>query len=200
MRYEQCKALKGEVMDPSVRFQDDSQLVAPVSEALWFLAYTKPRQETVAQFNLERQAFETYLPLFKTLRKSVPPTGETEQVIYEPMFARYVFFRPSNSRQSLATARSTRGLSSIVSFGFEMATIQPDTVAAIRACEQERNATDVRATNPFQTGDRVRLRADGMQSLQGLVYSVSSQRVKLLVELLGQQKLVSVKHHQLEFT
>jgi transcriptional antiterminator RfaH len=167
-------------------------------ESSWFLAYTKPRQEMVAQFNLEQQAFETYLPLFKTLRKAAPDADTAAQVIFEPMFARYVFFRPTDLRQSIAVARSTRGVSTIVSFGFEMATIQPETVATIRACEQERNAVDVNAINPFHAGDKVRLRAQGLQSLQGLVHSVSSQRVRLLLEILGQQKLVNVDCRQVE--
>ena len=35
----------------------------------WYLAYTKPKQESVAQFNLEQQGFEVYLPLFKKFKK-----------------------------------------------------------------------------------------------------------------------------------
>ena len=88
-----------------------------VAEATWYLAYTKPRQERLAQLNLDQQAFETYLPLFKTLSKNVAPTHVQTLEVFEPMFARYIFFRPSSARQSIATARSTRGLSSIVSFG-----------------------------------------------------------------------------------
>ncbi len=174
---------------------------APLATAsAWFLAYTKPRQEMVAQLNLEQQAFETYLPLFKTVDKIDPASGLPGSVRYEPMFARYVFFRPTNPRQSIAAARSTRGLSTIVSFGFEMATVRPDLIDCIRACEQERNRADLTPSNPFQTGDKVRLRADGLQSLQGLVHSVSAQRVKLLLEILGQQKLVTLEHYQLELT
>jgi transcriptional antiterminator RfaH len=169
-------------------------------DAPWYLAYTKPRQEQVAKLNLQHQAFETYLPLFKTLGKKAVQTDAPVVEVFEPMFARYIFFRPSSPRQSIATARSTRGLSSIVSFGYEMATISPETIATIRACEQERNTSDISAINPFQTGDKVRLRADGMQSLQGLVHSVSAKRVKLLLEILGRPKLITVNHFQVELS
>jgi transcriptional antiterminator RfaH len=173
---------------------------ANIVDAPWYLAYTKPRQEHVAQVNLQQQAFETYLPLFKTLSKKAAQTDVPTPEVFEPMFARYIFFRPSTPRQSIATARSTRGLSSIVSFGFEMATIHPETIATIRTCEQARNYADISAINPFQAGDKVRLRAEGMHSLQGLVHSVSAKRVKLLLEILGQQKLVIVDHFQVELT
>lgn len=36
----------------------------------WYLAYTKPRQEQIAQVNLEQQAFEAYLPLYKKFKKT----------------------------------------------------------------------------------------------------------------------------------
>jgi transcriptional antiterminator RfaH len=193
-------------MEPMVQFNRSDVATTHLAETVdltdtpWYLAYTKPRQEQVAKLNLQQQAFEVYLPLFKTFGKKSAGTDVPTPEVFEPMFARYIFFRPSNPRQSIATARSTRGLSTIVSFGFEMATISPETIATIRACEQERNAADISAINPFQIGDKVRLRADGLQSLEGLVHSVSTKRVKLLLEILGQQKLVTIEHFQVELT
>ena len=31
----------------------------------WYLAYTKPQQEHIAELNLSRQGYATYLPLYK---------------------------------------------------------------------------------------------------------------------------------------
>jgi transcriptional antiterminator RfaH len=170
------------------------------ADAPWYLAYTKPRQEQIAKVNLQQQAFEVYLPLFKVFNKKTNVADSPALEVFEPMFARYIFFKPTSPRQSIATARSTRGLSSIVSFGFEMATISPETISTIRVCEQQRNSTDIGEINPFQAGDKVRMRAEGMQSLQGLVHSVSAKRVKLLLEILGHQKLVIVNHFLVELT
>ncbi len=171
----------------------------------WYLVFTKPRQEYVAQFNLVQQGFEVYLPLFKTWptgRKAQAglPAGAAagDQAVFEPLFARYVFFKPGNARQSIAAARSTRGVSSLVSFGFEPALVQPDTMALIRASEQERNQLDLAQISPFQPGASVRLRGEGLNGLQGLVQSVSAKRVTLLLELLGREQVLSVEHHQIE--
>jgi transcriptional antiterminator RfaH len=185
-------------MDPTVHPQAGTAPAHLLPDAPWFLAYTKPRQELVAQLNLQHQAYHTYLPLFKALKKSTPHTDASGQIVFEPMFPRYVFFRPGNLRQSVAAARSTRGVNSIVSFGFEMATVPAQTLAAIRLFERRRNETDIQSINPFQSGDKVRLVGGGLQSLEGLVHSVSAQRVKLLLGILGSQKLVSVAHHQIE--
>ena len=37
----------------------------------WYLVHTKPRQENLAQENLERQGYETYLPrVYQTRRRN----------------------------------------------------------------------------------------------------------------------------------
>lgn len=120
------------------------------------------------------------------------------EVIFEPMFARYVFLRPSHQVQSIAPVRSTRGVSHLVGFGHEIATIRPDTLDAIRQLEQERNAADVAELSSLRPGHRVRFRNTALKGLEGVVQSVSSRRVAVLLELMGRQQLVSVDHHQLD--
>lgn len=104
-----------------------------------------------------------------------------------------MFFRPGCAEQSISAARSTRGVSTIVAFGFIPATIHEDTLTLIRLLEQERggaNSTDMR---PFQPGTRVRLREQGLQALEGLVVAVSAQRVRLLLGILGRPTEVAVQ-------
>lgn len=162
----------------------------------WYVAYTQPKREQVAAINLVQQQFEAYIPLYKTLKKS--STGLLSSL--EPMFPRYVFFRPSNSGQSISAARSTRGVSFVLSFGFNPAVLKPEDIQAIRHCENERNRAGLDEISPFQPGLQVRLRGDGLRGLEGLVQSVSAKRVTLLIELLGRQQTLSVEPHQLELT
>ena len=81
----------------------------------WLVAYTKPRQEQVAFQNLERQNFEVYLPRYKKFKN----TASGSVPVFEPMFPRYIFFRPSQATHSIETVRSTKGVSHLVRFGFE---------------------------------------------------------------------------------
>jgi transcriptional antiterminator RfaH len=69
----------------------------------WYLSYTKPKQESVALVNLEQQDFEVYLPLFKKFKK----TEQGPVALFEPMFPRYILFRPSRPEQSISVVRST---------------------------------------------------------------------------------------------
>ena len=76
----------------------------------WYLAYTKPREEKLAELNLQQQAFEAYLPLYKKFKK----TEQGPVALFEPMFPRYILFRPSKAEQSISAVRSTKGIATIV--------------------------------------------------------------------------------------
>ena len=163
----------------------------------WFLAYTRPGQESVAQQHLNRQAFDSYLPQYKRLKKS--PTGM--ETVVEPMFPRYVFFRPQQPQQSIVPVRSTRGISHIIRFGSVFATVQPETLGIIRLLEQERNAgdgTDDAALGSLLPGQKVRFLHVAFRGLEGLVKATASRRVAVLLELMGRQQLIQVDQHQLE--
>lgn len=160
----------------------------------WHVAYTQPRREKLAAFNLEQQGFETYLPQYKTFRQAVGGSS----AISEPMFPRYLFFRPCNARQSVSSARHTRGVSFIIFTGSDCAVLSASELGAIRACEYERNHAPIEEIGPFRPGLQVRLRDCGLQGLEGLVKSVAGKRVTLLLEILGRAKLVSVDPCKLE--
>lgn len=121
----------------------------------WYLAYTKPSQERIAAEHLARQGYESYLPLYKKWPKTsskrtnaAPATPKTSLAVspassgftagppgasFEPMFPRYVFFKPASAAQSLSPARSTRGVSTLVSFGLGPAQVDAQLVERIRA-------------------------------------------------------------------
>jgi len=160
----------------------------------WYLAYTKPRQEQVAQVNLEQQGFEVYLPLYKKFRRTEQGTVS----VFEPMFPRYLMFRPKREGLGLSTVRSTRGVTSLVRFGFEPAFMQDELVQAIRRLEQQREQATLQDMSDLRTGQRVRLKHTALDGLEGLVQSVSSKRVAVLLEILGRPTVVQLEHHQLE--
>lgn len=168
----------------------------------WYVAYTRPRQERMAEAHLREQGFDSYLPLFKMTRKrpvqrAFPVDSVTGPVYeYEPMFPRYCFFRPARAGQSIAAARSTRGVNSLVQFGARLAVVQPDVVACIRERESQRDQAALSVVSRFQPGRQVRFLDPALCELEGLVQSVSSRRVMLLLEILGRTTMVKVSHDQ----
>ncbi|QAA94725.1 transcription termination/antitermination protein NusG [Pollutimonas thiosulfatoxidans] len=167
----------------------------------WHVAYTKPRQENVAKDNLERQGFEVYLPLFKTFKKprQMADKAATEKLLtFEPMFPRYIFFRPTSAQQSMGTLRSTRGVSTVVMFGNTFAQVPLDLLDSIRLAESLRNEAGLEEVSPYKPGSWVRLRDPALSGLECLVQEVSSERVTVLLQILGRQKSLKVDFRQIE--
>ena len=165
----------------SGRWADPATAVQP-----WYLAYTKPRQEHIAELNLRQQGFLTYLPLFKVLKRG------TEAPASEPMFPRYLLLRPAHPGQSLSTVRSTRGVAGLVRFGVEPGTVSDAAVEGIRAAEQARAQLDLVALTALRPGQGVVFVEGAFQGLAGLVTAVSARRVSVLLELLGRTARVQV--------
>lgn len=159
----------------------------------WFVAYTKPRQEHIALQNLELQSYEAYLPLYKSFKK----TEQGPVAVFAPMFPRYIMFRPGKPEQSISAVRSTKGVMTIVRFGFEPAVISGEVVRLIRQHETDRNHATLQELDNLRAGQKVKLKHNALQGVEGLVQSVSKNRVAVLLEILGAPTVVQVEHHQL---
>lgn len=162
----------------------------------WYLAYTKPRQEQIAQVNLAQQSFEAYLPLYKKFKK----TEQGPVALFEPMFPRYILFRPGKPEQSISTVRNTKGIATLVRFGFEPAMMHDELVMRIRRLEQERNQATLQELSALKEGQSVRLKHTALGGVEGLIQSVSSKRVAVLLEILGRPTVVQLAHHQVELS
>lgn len=168
--------------------------LAPDLQALdrWLVAYTKPRQESVALQQLEQQGYEAYLPLYKKFKK----TENGPAAFFEPMFPRYILLRPGKPGQSIAAVRSTKGITSLVRFGVEPALLAGDIVRSIMQYEQAQNQASVEALSALRQGQRVRLTHTALGAVDGLVQSISSKRVAVLLEMLGRPVVLDLQHHQ----
>lgn len=167
----------------------------PDLPSAWYVAHTKPRQERTAAEQLRRQDFEVYLPLFKVFREPGRRrcTSDPAPTAHEPMFPRYLFLRPTRTTQSLSVVRSTVGVSRLVMFGHQPATLADDAVQAIRRAEELRETASPADLSPYRPGMAVRLRDPVLGGVQALVQSVSADRVTLLLEILGRPQTVQVE-------
>lgn len=150
----------------------------------WYLAYTDPRREALAREHLDRQGYETFLPLYRGA---------------EAMFPRYLFFRPARASQSIAPVRSTRGVQAVVRFGSVYAHVSDALIAAIREQETMTRKTAAEGRRP-KPGQRVRVQetVPALAGLEGLVHSSATRRVVVLMEILGRQTPVRLPAENLE--
>ncbi|MBI4757212.1 MAG: transcriptional activator RfaH [Betaproteobacteria bacterium] len=163
----------------------------------WYVAFTKPRQENVADEQLRRQGYGVYLPRLKVFRKGRSGGGAAVTACFAPMFPRYLFFRAGNPEQSIAPVRSTVGVTTIVRFGHEIAVMRPEVLRRIEAFERRQNAAGFDEISLFKPGTPVVVTDGPFAGLEGLVAMASEQRVLVLMELLGKPQRLHFKPHEI---
>ena len=161
------------------------------SSDVWYVGHTKPRQEEIAREHLLRQGYRVYMPRLKVLKRS----ARREEIAFEPLFPRYLFFGTARDDQSIAPARSTHGVSAIVQFGDRPAHLSEDTLQAIRALESRQHAADLHEV--LRAGDSVVVMHGPLAGLSGLVAMVAAERVTVLMRMLGERTKVIFRPREL---
>ena len=154
----------------------------------WYVIHTKPRQESQALENLERQGYTTYCPQI-TLSKRRRNAWHT---VSEPLFPRYLFIQLTEGEDDFGPIRSTLGVSNMLRLGGKPAIIGNDIIETLQ--QQERDSAEVPdAELPVKPGDRVRVMDGPFAGLEGIFLNNSKDaRVVILMELLGRENRVSV--------
>src|SRR3546814_8086524 len=81
--------------------------------------------------------------VFKKPRRALAARNQSDLTSTEPMFPRYLFLRPARPTQSLSSVRSTTGVSRLVMFGNQPATIRQALIDEIHEAERLREQVDL---------------------------------------------------------
>jgi transcriptional antiterminator RfaH len=159
----------------------------------WYAIRTKARQEHIAVENLDRQDFETFLPLIRQSRRRRNQWRE----ITEPLFPGYLFTRLDLDADNIAPIRSTRGVTGLVRFG-SMPIPVPNAVVENLMSIQDRTDGIICTATLFRSGDRVSICSGPLAGLEGIFLATSGkERVSLLLDFLGRQQRINISCHQL---
>ena len=164
-------------------------------ERAWYLIYTKPRAEVVAQENLQRQGYETYLPLVQAKRRQ---RGRYQTVI-EAMFSRYLFIQLNCKTDNWAPIRSTIGVVNLVRFNGSPSMLPSSLIDSIRSMENENGLHEL-TEEVFQPGDSVYIVEGVFSGLKGIFQAKTSQeRVNVLLNIAGQFTRVNMNINELSY-
>lgn len=154
----------------------------------WYLVYTKPRKECLAQEHLERQGYMTYLPQMRTARRR----NGKRYYQTEPFFPRYLFIALDTINDNWAPIRSTSGVANIVRFGQMPQTVPDILVENIKA--RENPGTGLHEIDTaIKSGDKVRILDGPMADYEGIFMADSGgERVTILLTVMGKQARVKI--------
>lgn len=152
----------------------------------WYAVHTHPRKEQVALENLQRQGFDTYLPVLQVQKVR---RGKA-QMVQEAMFPRYLFVRLDSSAQgrSWSPIRSTLGVRTLVQFGGKPAKVAHELIDWLR--QREHNFDPLHLFNP---GDTVSITEGPFKGLEALYQGVDGEhRALILLEILSKPVRMAV--------
>jgi transcriptional antiterminator RfaH len=164
------------------------------SKRSWYLIYTKPQQENLAQENLERQGYETYLPrIYQTRRRN----GRYRKTI-EAFFPRYLFINLDTETDNWAPIRSTFGVSKMIRFDGMPAVVPNKLIQALKSIDDEDGIQRMIQKN-IMLGDKVTIIDGPLAGYQGIYQQQkSAERVAVLVDLVGKNTLLNISVHDLQ--
>jgi Transcription antiterminator len=161
----------------------------------WYVAYTQPAKEQVAQHHLQEQGFEVYLPRFKKIRRHARKVDE----VITPLFPRYLFVALDLAVDRWRSVNGTRGVVSLL-----MAEDRPVFVAAplIAHLQQQENTAGIvplSTLTAFTQGAPVRI-VEGIFEGQTAIFERldEKQRAQLLLTFLGRTMPVAVPAYVIE--
>ena len=161
---------------------------------MWYVIYSKPRQEKLALENLQRQGFCCYLPM---LQREVVVRGK-KQIRDEVLFSRYLFLAELQSDQGLGLApvRSTKGVSHMLQFAGKQAQVSDQWVQGLKASLA---VVDGRPISLFSEGQRLQV-SSGPFSGYEVFYACQDgeQRAQVLINMLGKMQQISLPVSQLK--
>ena len=155
----------------------------------WYAVQSKPRQERIAEQNLQRQGYETYLPEISLRKRKRDKWVDA----VEPLFPRYLFIRVDPDQNSLAPVRSTLGVASLVRFGQLLRPVPDAVIDYLRQLEDPETRQRQGETWPHQPGDTLEVLEGPFANLTGIYQMpLGEDRALLLIELLGRSNSVAV--------
>lgn len=164
-----------------------------MSEKSWYVIYSKANQEKLADEQLARQGYTTYLPLVRV--DKFKNNRQHSSVI--PLFPRYLFIYLDTTTDNWVPIRSTIGVSNMVKFGSKHAEVTDKLVEKIKKQETSEGIHEIKYQ--FQQGDRVRMVDGPLSDLEGIFMANRSEdRVFLLMQMLGKQMRVTTNINTIE--
>ncbi len=160
----------------------------------WYLIQTKPRQEIVAQENLNRQGYPTYLPMAQIRRRR----NNRARTDIGPMFPRYLFIHLDAGIDDWRPLRSTVGVNNVVRFGSNPARVPDILITALRQREDNRGI-QILPKAKLRKGQPVRVAEGLFEGYEGLFHAKTSRdRAIILINILDKQARIEIEQENIE--
>ena len=161
-------------------------------ETAWFLAQLKPNCAQVANRNLRRQGFGTFMPMEEATRKR----NKKFVTVLQPLFPGYIFVSLDRASEPWRKINSTYGVTQLVSFSNEPAPVPFDIISKLMLrCDA---SGKLMAPERLEPGAKVQITKGAFADFVAEIEHVTpGRRVWVLMDVMGRQNRVSLKPDQI---
>ena len=163
------------------------------NEIIWVLIYTKARQEMIANENLIKQGYKTFLPL-------IAPSNRNEKRSLVPVFPRYLFAQINLELDNWANIKSSIGVSNIVMFSEKFTSIPSNIIQLMQDKLDESGVyREDFSVVDYQEGDSVSIKGGRFAGIDAIFLSKkSNDRVRLLLKLLNTSVVAEITNSNID--
>lgn len=149
----------------------------------WLAVYTKPRQEKVADKNLQEKGIESFLPLVKRTRQ----WKDRKKKIWMPLFRSYLFVRIP--LKNTLHVLQTYGVHHIVRFNNAYGIVPDHQIEAIRQILEGGFVPE--NDDYFEVGEEVEIIYGPLQGIRGIITTKRGE-TKFILKVDGIYQAISV--------
>lgn len=151
----------------------------------WFVVQTHACSEDKAAFNLRRQGFEAFTPKYLKRRSH----ARKIEMVGAPLFPRYLFVKMSIITANWRAIKSTLGVSNLVCFGENPASVPDGLIETLMTSEDELGYIDLAGRREkFKKGQGVEIVDGPMMDMTAVFDCMNDKdRVVVLLDILGRQ-------------
>jgi transcriptional antiterminator RfaH len=154
---------------------------------IWFLAQLKPNSVKIAERNLKRQGFRTFLPIEEVTKRAKSKFVTVER----PMFPGYIFVSFDVIKGGWRAINSTNGITRLVSFGKDPAPVPLDIISGLMLrCDARGKLMSPKLLSP---GDQVTMTNGPLADFAAEIEKIDpDRRVWVLLDIMGGKTRVAV--------
>ena len=161
----------------------------------WYVVYTQPSKELLAQQNLKDQGFDVYLPRFKKIRRHARKVEE----VLAPLFPRYLFVSLALEAQGWRSINGTRGVVHLLTQNDRPSVVPAAIIESFKSQESTEGIVALNSLTNLVKGDKVRILEGAFEGLSGTVETMDDKRrVQLLLDFLGRGVKVLLPEYSVE--
>jgi transcriptional antiterminator RfaH len=161
------------------------------SSSIWYVLYTKPKNEKKVYERLSLQGFECYSPYRKILKQ----WSDRKKWVEEPLFRSYIFIKAPSTFAERLIILQTPGVVRFLYWLGKEAEVKQSEIETIQKFLGEHKSVEVIS---FEVGSTLKIRDGALKGIVGVVDYQTDKDVVLKIEKLGMSLVARVSIHHVE--